>query len=73
MKRAFRLTAYGISGIMAAQSRGQAKFRLFRTLQELGYKPSPSNIRCRREGKYDSWAELDSTGACWNEAMINKD
>jgi hypothetical protein len=70
MKRAFRLTAYGNSGIMAAESCGQAKFRLFRELKDNGYRPTVSAIRCRRAPEHDAWAEVDETGVCWAEQYL---
>lgn len=70
MKRAFRLTAYDEYGIMAAESRGQAKFRLLRELRNLGYDAKLSDIRVQRAPEHDSWAQTDSTGVCWSEQYL---
>jgi hypothetical protein len=70
VKRAFRLTAYGDAGIMAAESHGQAKFRLFRELQSIGYNPKPSDIRVRRAPEHDAWALTESTTVCWAEQYL---
>ena len=66
MKKAFALTAYNTTGIMAAETHGQAKFRLFRELKDIGYRPTPSAIRCRRAPEHDEWAAVDDTGVCWD-------
>jgi len=72
MKRAYRVTAYGETGIIAAQTPGQAKFNLLRTLRSLGV-CGPEGIRVirvRRAPEHDEWAEVDSTGTCWTECYL---
>ena len=70
MKRAYRATAYGTSGIIAAETAGQAKFRVFRTLQDTFAAKSPSDVKVRRAPEHDDWAAVDSTGVCWQESLL---
>ena len=72
MKKAFALTFGVTTGIMAAETHGQAKFRLFRELKDIGYRPTVSAIRCRRAPEHDAWAEQDSTGICWDAQFLPK-
>jgi len=72
MKRAYRVTAYGESGIIAAETPGQAKFRVFRVCRDLGFLgPNElGEVKVRRAPEHDGWAELDSTGVCWQESLL---
>ena len=70
MKVPWRLTHCGTTGIMSAHTRGQALFRLFRELKDLGYNPMLRDIKCRRAHEHDGWAELDGSGACWEERYL---
>ena len=69
MKRAYRVTVYGVSGIIAAETPGQARFHVFRTLDLRGSK-GLSEIKVRRAPEHDEWAAVDSTGACWGECYL---
>lgn len=69
MKRAYRVNAYGVSGIIAANTPGQARFHVFRTLDLRG--PNGlSGIQVRRAPEHDELALADSTGRCWDESLL---
>jgi len=70
VKKAWRLTHCGTTGIMAAHTRGQAIFRLFHELKDLGSKPRLRDIKCRRAHEHDEWAEVDESRACWDERYL---
>ena len=66
MKKAWLVRYDGTDGICAAQTRGEALFHAIANLRDLGSRASVHNTTARRAPDFDQWAELDSTGVCWD-------
>lgn len=62
---------YHIASIVAARSRGQAIAITLRSAREAGYRPEWKDVRAVRAAEYDGWAEMDSSGVCWDEQYLH--
>jgi len=72
VKKAYRVTACGECGIIAAETPGQARFRVFNVCRDVGLlgPMELSEIKVRRAPEHDDWAAVDSTGTCWTECYL---
>lgn len=67
--KAYKTTAFGITSIVPANSRGQAKWITYRSALDVGYKVSFGDIRAVRASKHDTWAKTASQ-QCWEEQYL---
>lgn len=71
MKKAWRIRTSGFpDGVVAAETRGQAIAKAFQACGEVGYNTAWKDHKATRAPEFDKWAELDETGACWDEKLL---
>lgn len=70
MKRAWYVTLCGVTGVVAARTRGQAIGVAFRSALEANYQPKWTKARCVRAPRHDEWAEQDSSRSVWLEEEL---
>jgi hypothetical protein len=71
-KVAWRTTWGGITSVVAAGTAGKAKAVTVRAAREVYPRKQVKfeTVRAVRAPEYDGWAELDSTGRCWEEIIL---
>ena len=62
----------GVRSIVSAESRTLAKSKTVKSACGAGYNCKYTEIKVKRIPKYDGWAAIDSSGACWGEAFLPK-
>jgi asparagine synthetase A len=75
MKRAWKSTVKCLgmmNGIVAASTRGQAKFKNWRSANEVGYHIRFGDVHVVRCPEFDTWAEVDSSGSVWDEDCLRR-
>ena len=54
--KAFRCEAIGVTCIVPAEKSSQAKYQVFKSANEIGYKVTFAEIKVRRASEFDEWA-----------------
>jgi len=72
MKQAWRTTAMGIISIVAAETRGKAIAITMRSARSVGYLVKFHDVKAVRAPEYNAWAEVDASGACWDEKLLQR-
>lgn len=70
IRRAWRVTVIGETGIVAAATRGKAIATILKNAEEAGHKASWSDVRAVRAKEYDGWAEAIGRDTAWSEEFI---
>ena len=75
MKKAWRITFNGSVGIIASETRSKARAAVMRSALEVYDKRDVNWVKIQviRAPEHDRWAEVDSTGNCWDETLLPKD
>jgi hypothetical protein len=70
VKVAWRVSLLGETSLVAAEKRSRAVYRTVRSCRDAGYSADWREARATRAPEYDHWAEVDSSGACWDERYL---
>lgn len=70
VRRAWRVTAAGITGIAAATTRGRAVSLVVSQANEAGWNVRWPDVRAVRAGEYDMWAAGVGRDAAWDEQFV---
>jgi hypothetical protein len=68
--KAFRVNVGGISGIACGRSPGNARYTVFQSANDSGYKTSFADIQIKRSPEYDTWAESMKRPEFWSENFV---
>lgn len=69
-KVAWRTTMHGLTSIVAAYTRGQARARTVESSRDAGYGGDMRDVRAVRAPEHDAWASETESRACWLEEYL---
>lgn len=73
MRRAFRVWIERVTDvptIIAASTRGQARYLVRKQAMDAGYKVDFQDVTVRRCPEHDAWAAVDATRIGWDEKYM---